>query len=623
MQQFEYYLVLSCRVGIKSQSLAVITILLEDPAMPTPGSNRRIRLTVLTASASLLVAALLMTFTQSAQACGGFFCEQVPIDQAGEQIVFRQQGTEITAMVRILYTGDAESFSWVVPVPNEPEVSLGDDNAFVDLDLATRPRFNLERRGQSCDVFSVDDSDTGSSPTAQESAGGDDGVEVLREFTLGGFDVQLVRSDNGNPEAMATWLVDNGYDLTDRGRDLLSPYVNAGMVFVALKLRSGATTGSIQPLVMKYQSEKPMIPIRLTAVAAMPDMGVLTWLVANERAVPENYLHVFPNYARLNWYTGSQNAYASYQTLITDAMNEVTAGGDNDNGQGFATDYAGPISPAILDGLSPSTLREQDLTVELAGLDSLDNRPADFIVRALRGRDASSARVLPLLAALPLPEGQDTSIYFDATRLRETYSAEQLVMAKDALRESIETNELEALRTTLGLLPEGAYMTRLYTTLSADEMSIDPVFAYNAEMPQQPLARNAVLDQSCGDNGTEWTLTLGEGTGRDGEVVIRANQPVPFSPPTAASTLDAAFLQERTSGNASPTLVAQATVAPLDIAADGSVSELPVLVGSSDDDDDGFLGLQGPMSISLLAFFVMLRKRYPSKPSTIRKSASA
>lgn len=562
-----------------------------------------------------LLAVTLATVGTPVQACGGFFCQQTPINQAGEQIVFRQVGDRLTAMVRILYAGDAESFSWVVPVPNDPDVSLGDDDAFVDLDIATRPQFELERRGETCDAEFGTDGATGSFGAVDASAEDGDGVDILREFALGGFEVQVLGSNNGDPEEMATWLVDNGYDLSDRGRELLDPYVEAGMLFVALKLRSGASTGSIQPLVMTYRSEKPMIPIRLTAVAATPDMGIQTWIVGDERAVPENYLHVTPNYARLNWYTGSQNAYVSYQALITDAMNEVAAGGDNDAGQGFATDYAGPITAAIRDGLAPSILREQDLTAELAGLDTVADRPADFIVRALRGRDTSSGRMLPLRTELPLPDGLSEDVYFDATGLRENFTTVQLEGARDALREAIVKNEVEALRTSLDLLPEGAYMTRLYTTLSADEMSKDPVFGYNPDMTGQALTRRAVLDQSCGDNGTEWSLTLAEGTNRDGEIVIRANQPVPFSAPQATDTLDAAFLQERTAADARADIVVQANVSPLDIASDGSVSATSVLTASSDNDNDnGFLGLNGPITLTVLGLLAFRRRVRTDRP---------
>lgn len=105
------------------------------------------------AAATVLLATTLTTTSMPLQACGGFFCQTTPINQAGEQIVFRQEGNEITAMVRILYSGSAEEFSWVVPVPNTPEISLGSDITFTQLEFATRPQFFLERRGEQCEEF--------------------------------------------------------------------------------------------------------------------------------------------------------------------------------------------------------------------------------------------------------------------------------------------------------------------------------------------------------------------------------------------------------------------------------------------------------------------------------------
>ena len=88
---------------------------------------------------------LLLTsaWVPSASACGGFFCQTLPIDQAGEQIVFRQEGDQISAMVQIQYVGDAPDFGWVVPVPNVPTFALGNNQVFTQLELATRPQFNL------------------------------------------------------------------------------------------------------------------------------------------------------------------------------------------------------------------------------------------------------------------------------------------------------------------------------------------------------------------------------------------------------------------------------------------------------------------------------------------------
>ena len=239
-------------------------------------------------------------------ACGGFFCTTVPINQAAEQIVFHQEDNYITAMVRILYSGNAEDFSWVVPVPDTPEISLGADLTFNELDFATRPQFQLQQSGNVCEQDQPVRIAIAESDGVAESAGDDSGVTVEEELEIGPFDIDVVSSDNADD--MSIWLEDNGYLINDRGLSLIEPYVLAGMKFVAVKLRSGETSGSIQPLIMRYPSEKPMVPIRLTAIAALEDMGVLVWVVNDARAIPENYEHVTPNYTKLNWYSASSIA---------------------------------------------------------------------------------------------------------------------------------------------------------------------------------------------------------------------------------------------------------------------------------------------------------------------------
>lgn len=494
-----------------------------------------------------------LVLSSSAMACGGFFCQLTPVVQAGEQIVFSQSGNDISALVRIFYQGDAEDFSWVVPVPASLEldggVDVGSDLTFTELDAATQPQFVLEQEGEACpSPFFGGGTTGGVSESVADSAGG--GVSV-EETTVGPFDVQLITSEN--PDAMANWLLDNNYDLTDRGRELIEPYVLDGMKFVGLKLRSGQSAGSIQPVILRYQSEKPMIPIRLTAVAAQDDMGVLVWIAGPSRAVPDNYLHVVPNYTRLNWYSGTRNAYASYQTLVTDAMDEA-------GGQGFATDMAGQIDAELVSRLTNA----DNLQTQLESLDATTT-DAGFIA-GLGNLAPSSAFQDELQRALPLPSGEGTFIYFDAGRLVQVFNEETLGSARNTLRESFQRIEIDPLNASTALLPQGSYLTRLYTTLSADEMTVDPTFVYNAQMADQSRERRATLSAFCGDNGTEWTLTLGAGTGRDGEVVIDAASDIPIGPvPVEVQLQDAAFTIARTTASALPDVTSQNTFSVVEI----------------------------------------------------------
>ncbi|PCK05431.1 MAG: hypothetical protein COA42_18240 [Alteromonadaceae bacterium] len=441
---------------------------------------------------------------QQASACGGFFCQFTPINQSGEQIVFKQDGDRTTTMVRIFYSGEASEFGWVLPVPATPELSVGDDALFNQLEAATRPQFDLLITGSECvDPTRVFEGATLDSsgfplpvPTAVPS------VVIEQSLEVGPFDAQVISSDSAN--ALALWLADNNLDLTDRGSELLEPYVNAGMKFVVLKLQSDQAAGDIQPIILDYPSTKPVIPITLTSIAAQDDMDVIVWVLGDNRAVPENFLHVTPNYTRINWYTGSRNAYASYQTLITDAMNEA-------GGQGFATDYAGSLAPFI----------DQIATAEqlTANLTPLADGSAEYIVSAW-DFIADPLVFATLQEHLPLPDGQDSSVYGNTLALATQYTQAELDNAATLLDAAIQEQIVTPRQNAYDLLDDDLYLTRLYTTLSADEMLLDPSFVFNPDMGDQALVRQATLNSECTDEGTDWTLTLGEGTGRTDEIVI-------------------------------------------------------------------------------------------------------
>jgi hypothetical protein len=84
-------------------------------------------------SLCLIVVALTgVALPRVAAACGGFFCSQAePVEQTGENILFIQvDDSTIETHVQISYAGPSEDFSWIVPTPSEPEVSVGSDFVF-------------------------------------------------------------------------------------------------------------------------------------------------------------------------------------------------------------------------------------------------------------------------------------------------------------------------------------------------------------------------------------------------------------------------------------------------------------------------------------------------------------
>ena len=214
---------------------------------------------------------------------------------------------------------------------------------------------------------------------------------------------------------------------------------------------------------------------------------------------------------------------------------------------------------------------------------------------------------------MPLPAGFDASVYFSAASLQLAFSAEELNTARSEFQTFIETGIIQPLSDSIALVPPGAYMTRLSTTLSPEEMTLDPAFVFNPSMADQSQDRNAVLDLSCTDNGTEWQLTLGEGTDRDGEVVAQGiSEGFPFIQPPELIQQPAVSLSEDTSADALPVTVARNSFTAV---SNGEITAFPALTtdvtenpGGGDTGSSGGSGAGGPILVLLISCLIGVRR---------------
>jgi hypothetical protein len=272
----------------------------------------------------------------AARACGGFFCTNVPVDQSAERIIFavNEAAGTIDAYVQINYTGSPEQFAWVVPVPNPPKVDVADIATINELDGLTRPNYIAPPMPDDC-------------PVPVPAAGGGDGVTVFGQGSVGPYDYAIVGSED--PRALVQWLRDNGYQITPAMEPLVGVYVKEKMDFLAMKLQPKKEVKDIQPVKMTYKSSKPMIPLRLTAVAANPDMAVVTWIFAKAQAEPENYAKIAIPNDQIVFGIFSGNNYTSL----------VSQGADQHAGHAFVTEFAGPTKDLGATDPTLSTLLRQ------------------------------------------------------------------------------------------------------------------------------------------------------------------------------------------------------------------------------------------------------------------------
>jgi hypothetical protein len=103
-----------------------------------------------------------------------------------------------------------------------------------------------------------------------------------------------------------------------------------------MKLQPDQDVQDIQPVKMTYQSERPMIPLRLTAVAAIPNMGIYTWIFGRAQAESQNYASFKIADDELSLFSPFGGG--------TDYLQQVSAGIDRFGGQAFITEYAQPTT---------------------------------------------------------------------------------------------------------------------------------------------------------------------------------------------------------------------------------------------------------------------------------------
>ena len=315
----------------------------------------------------------------------------------------------------------------------------------------------------------------------------DNGVTVVTQSQVGPYDYAILQATD--TLALFDWLAANDYIIPATAAPLVEPYVLMGdqMHFVAFKLQKDRTVGEIAPVVLKYDDTQPMIPIQLTAIATQPDLGVTVGLLGDARAVPENYLHVLINDARIDWLSSGSN----YDALINDAMDEA-------GGQAFTTEFAGASDRFANAFFTEGRLRTDQL--------SMTGDPVSFFGLVQSEGFAADAQLLEIIGrCIPIPASLVAAGVDQRTFLNnmEGYRSE---LAGFDFDEAACANELEAsivapLRHAQELFDGLPYFTRLHTSLSAEEMTVDPVFAFNSEMGDVDNVHRATAVMVCDNQG--------------------------------------------------------------------------------------------------------------------------
>jgi hypothetical protein len=431
----------------------------------------------------------------------------MPVDQTGENVIFVMKPGVVQAHIQIQYTGDPESFAWVIPVQKIPTVTVGSQIFFTNMLNGTVPTFQMTTTFTNCATGAQTSSSSGpgcgagsdesgggfsAASGGASNGGGGGGInspQVVSKEAVGNFDVTILQPVD--TASLIEWLVQNGFEPdTQDAQPVLEDYLSRGYAFVAIKLQPNAGIDEIHPLVIEYEGDEPCVPLKLTRIAAVEDMTVRTFFLGNNRVVPTGaYKHVRLDSAKLDWAGLGTN----YNLAVARAVDAPVA-----NGRAFVTEYAGSSSVVAKSGIFSSgwsaeafeTLPPTEVIAELISQQLLDCSSASNC-------SSSHPLVFPLLETyLPAPTGVSPEAFYSCVAC---YPEADLT-AWDGVAFAADFDELivKPGALALGALDKSLYLTRMVTRISPAEMTEDPTFVeWTGSLPDVSNLLSATQTNRC------------------------------------------------------------------------------------------------------------------------------
>ncbi len=222
----------------------------------------RERKTLLIALAGVMAA---LAFASEAAADGCFVWRKGAdlYEPSQKAIILHKDGVE-DMILQVKYSGEAQDFCWIVPLPAAPVLSPVDRDVFAEVSLYTQQRWKWGYR------------------QAAEAT-----VEVLSEKKVGIFDTAVLKASD--PVELQRWLEKRGFAFPEGRTDVLAHYARKQWVFAAVRIHPDELgedvakklrEGTIQPLLFTFDSKEIVFPLHISSVNA-GETEVLLYVLAD------------------------------------------------------------------------------------------------------------------------------------------------------------------------------------------------------------------------------------------------------------------------------------------------------------------------------------------------------
>ncbi len=264
--------------------------------------------------------ALLAVGERGAEACGGCFQQPPPPPPAprppsvvtDHRMIVSVSQQQTTLYDELRYSGEPESFAWVLPISGTATIGVSSDGVFSTLEAMTSvvvipPPLNCPTLPSSCYNGYGEDNAPSASGAANPNA---PGVTVTKQETVGPYETVQLHADD--PGALGKWLESHGYSVPADIKPVVDQYVAEHFDFLALKLVPGQGVQAMRPIRVTTTGASAVLPLRMVAAGTGANVGVTLFTVAEGRYEPQNFPSFLIKAEELewDWTTNSSNIIA-------------------------------------------------------------------------------------------------------------------------------------------------------------------------------------------------------------------------------------------------------------------------------------------------------------------------
>jgi hypothetical protein len=239
----------------------------------------------------------------TARAFCGFYVAKADskLFNKSSKVVLARNGQQTAITMASDYDGEPKEFAVVVPVPTfirKDQIGVVDTKTIDHLDAYTAPRLVEYYDDDPCDTrrfLSALPATTAAGramPTAPALPAVYAGVKVEAQYDVAEYDVSILSADES--DGLIRWLTDNGYKIPAGAEPVIGSYIKQKMHFFVAKVnvkrmqQLGRTY--LQPLQVRYETAKFMLPLRLGTVNANGPQDLIVYaLTKGGRVEATNY----------------------------------------------------------------------------------------------------------------------------------------------------------------------------------------------------------------------------------------------------------------------------------------------------------------------------------------------